>query len=59
MAELVAEVLPTIVDEIIVNDGWKCIPATEIETDMHGIGWLEKGCDIHDGLWEHYVEDGQ
>ena len=52
MAECVAEELYTVVDEIIVNEGWKCIPATEIETDMHGIGWLEEGC----GALNCYVE---
>lgn len=38
MAKCVAEALYEVVDEIIVNEGWECIPATEIETDMHGIG---------------------
>lgn len=37
MAEVVADALYTVVDEIIMNEGWKCIPATEIETDMHGL----------------------
>lgn len=36
MAETVAEALYDIVNDIVVNDGWKCVPATEIETDMHG-----------------------
>lgn len=55
MAECVAEALGTVVDEIIVNEGWKCIPATEIETDMYGIGWLEEGCDALDCHVESYL----
>lgn len=55
MAELVVEALSTVVNEIIVNEGWKCIPATEIETDMHGIGWLEDGCDALDCHVESYL----
>lgn len=55
MAEVVADALYTVVDEIIVNEGWKCIPATEIETDMHGIGWLEEGCDALDCHVESYL----
>lgn len=55
MAECVADALITVVDEIIVNEGWKCIPATEIETDMHGIGWLEEGCDVLDCYVESYL----
>lgn len=55
MAECVAETLSYVVDEIIVNEGWKCIPATEIETDMHGIGWLEDGCDALDCHVESYL----
>ena len=48
MAEVVADALYTVVDEIIVNEGWKCVPANEINEDMHGIGWLEEGCDALD-----------
>lgn len=55
MAELVAEVLCIVVDEIIVNNGWKCIPATEIETDKHGVGWLEEGCGALDCYVESYL----
>ena len=55
MAEIVADALYTVVDEIIVNEGWKCVPATEIETDMHGIGWLEEGCDALDCHVESYL----
>lgn len=55
MAECVADALYTVVHEIIVNEGWQCIPATEIETDMHGIGWLEEGCDALDCHVESYL----
>jgi hypothetical protein len=55
MAECVADALYSVVNEIIVNEGWKCIPATEIETDMHGIGWLEKGCGALDCNVESYL----
>lgn len=55
MAETVADALRSVVAEIIVNEGWKCIPATEIETDMHGIGWLEDGCDVLGIYTESYL----
>lgn len=55
MAEMVAEALYDVVSGIIVNDGWKCIPASKIETDMHGIGWLEEGCDILGVYVESYL----
>lgn len=55
MSEEVANALYDVVNETVVNDGWKCIPATEIETDMHGIGWLEEGCDALDCYVESYL----
>lgn len=55
MAGVVAEALYDVVNDIVVNEGWKCIPATEIETDMHGIGWLEEGCDALDVYTESYL----
>lgn len=55
MAECVADALYSVVNEIIVNEGWKCIPATEVETDMHGIGWLEDGCDALGFASEGYL----
>lgn len=55
MAECVADALYDVVNETVVNEGWKCIPATEIETDMHGIGWLEDGCDALDCYVESYL----
>lgn len=55
MAECVADALYSVVNEIIVNEGWKCIPATEINEDMYGIGWLEGGCDALDCYVESYL----
>lgn len=55
MAETVAEALYTVVNDIVVNQGWKCIPVEEVETDMHGIGWLEEGCDALDVYTESYL----
>ena len=55
MAEVVADALYTVVDEIIVNEGWKCVPANEINEDMYGIGWLEEGCDALDCYVESYL----
>ena len=55
MAECVADELYLVVNEIIVNNGWKCVPASEIEQDMHGIGWLEDGCDALDCYVEAYL----
>lgn len=59
MAECVADALYDVVNEIIVNEGWKCIPATEIEPDMHGIGWLEEGCDVLGFQGEGYLVKGE
>ena len=57
MAETVADALYTVVNEIIVNDSWTVRPANEVEaeTDMHGIGWLEEGCDALDVYTESYL----
>ena len=55
MAECVADALYNVVNEIVVNEGWKCVPASEIEVDMHGIGWLEEGCDALDIYCESYL----
>lgn len=52
MAECVADALYTVVNEIIVNEGWKCVPVEDVKQDMHGIGWLEYGC----GALDCYVE---
>lgn len=55
MAELVADALYTVVNNIIVNEGWKCVPANEINEGMRGIGWLEEGCDALDFYGECYL----
>ena len=55
MAECVADALYSVVNEIIVNNGWKCVPADQIEADTHGIGWLEDGCDALDCYVEAYL----
>ena len=55
MAECVADALYTVVNDIIVNDGWKCVPASEISQDMHGIGWLESGCEALGVYKESYL----
>lgn len=55
MAETVAEALYLVVDDIIVNEGWKCVPADQIEIDMHGIGWLPYGCGALDVYTESYL----
>lgn len=55
MAETVAEALYYVVDEIIVNDGWYCVPVEDVKQDMHGVGWLEVGCDALDVYTESYL----
>ena len=55
MAETVADALYGVVNEVVVNEGWKCVPANEINEDMHGIGWLEEGCDALDCYVESYL----
>lgn len=55
MAECVADALYLVVDDIIVNDGWHCVPVEDVKQDMHGIGWLEDGCDALDCYTESYL----
>lgn len=57
MSQCVADALYTVVNEIVVNEGWAVRPANEVEaeTDMHGIGWLEYGCDALDIDCESYL----
>lgn len=55
MAACVADALYTVVNETVVNECWQCVPASEIETDMHGIGWLESGCEELDCYEESYL----
>lgn len=56
MAETVADALYTVVNETVVNEVWKCVPANE---DMHDIGWLEYGCDALDVYTESYLVKGE
>lgn len=55
MAECVADALYTVVNEVIVNEGWKCVPVEDVKQDMHGIGWIEYGCDALDIYCESYL----
>ena len=55
MTETVADALYLVVDDIIVSEGWNCVPANEINEDMHGIGWLEYGCGALDCYVESYL----
>lgn len=59
MAECVADALYEVVDNIVVNEGWRCVPVEEVETDMHGIGWLEEGCDVFGIYVEAYLVKGE
>lgn len=44
MAECVADALCTVVDEIIVNEGWKCIPIEEWDSNKDiNAAWLPDG----------------
>ena len=47
MAQLIADELIGVVEEILVRDGWTIRLASEVEaeTDPHGVGWVEDGCD--------------
>jgi hypothetical protein len=55
MAECVAEALGYVVNDIVANEGWKCVPVEDVKQDMHGIGWLEYGCAILDVYTESYL----
>lgn len=55
MVETVADALYDVVNETVVNEGWHCVPANEINEDMHGIGWLEEGCSALDCYTESYL----
>lgn len=49
MAECVADALSYVVDEIIVNDGWKCVPIEEWDSDSDSdAAWLPYGCAAFD-----------
>lgn len=57
MAELIADTLIGVVEEILVRDGWTIRPASEVEaeTDPHGVGWVEDGCDALGFAGEGYL----
>ena len=54
MADVVADALCAVVDEIILNEGWKCIPTMECE-GAAGVGCLEDGCDSLGVYTESYL----
>ena len=54
MADVVADAFCTVVDEIIMNEGWECIPAMRCE-EAAGVGWLEAGCDALGVYAESYL----
>lgn len=57
MAQLIADDLISVVEEILVRDGWTIRPASEVEaeTDPHGVGWVEDGCDALGFAGEGYL----
>lgn len=48
MAEEVANALYDVVNETVVNDGWKCVPIEEWNGDIDDAAWLLNGCDVLD-----------
>ena len=48
MAECVADALYLVVNDIIVNEGWKCIPIEEWDGDINNAAWLLDGCSVLD-----------
>lgn len=48
MAEEVANALYDVVNETVVNDGWKCVPIEEWNGDIDDVAWLLEGCDVLD-----------
>lgn len=59
MAECVVDALRSVVAEIIVNEGWHCVPVEDAKQDMHAIGWLEYGCDALGFQGEGYLVKGE
>jgi hypothetical protein len=55
MAEEVANALYVVVDETVVNDGWKCVPIEEWNGDIDDAAWLEYGCSALDCYTESYL----
>lgn len=48
MAETVADALYLVVDDIIMNEGWKCVPIEEWDGDINNAAWLLYGCSVLD-----------
>lgn len=48
MAEEVVNALYDVVNEVVVNDGWKCVPIEEWNGDIDDAAWLLEGCDVLD-----------
>lgn len=48
MAEEVANALYDVVNETVVNDGWKCAPIEEWDGDINNAAWLLDGCCVLD-----------
>lgn len=46
MAETVAESLYDVVNETVVNEGWKCVPIEEWDGDIDDAAWLLDSCDV-------------
>lgn len=53
MAELIADNLISVVEEILVRDGWTIRPASEVEAET--VGWVENGCDALGFAGEGYL----
>ena len=56
MAEMVADALCTVVDEVLENGSWYCVPIRDVaKEDDNGVGWLENGCDALGFASEGYL----
>lgn len=53
MAQLIADELISVVEEILVRDGWTVRHASEV--DPHGVGRVEDGCDALGFTGEGYL----
>ena len=59
MAECVAEALYSVVEEVLENGSWYCVPIKDVaKEDNNGVGWLEDGCDVLDFVGEGYLIKG-
>ena len=53
MAQLIADGMISVVEEILVRDGWTIRPASEVEAET--VGWVEDGCDALGFAGEGYL----